>query len=71
MSHRISRALLWLVPILVVTLFPIRASGQESAAKEAREEKAEHSPQSVTGCCRKAMNRVDSFSPATMARLGS
>jgi hypothetical protein len=53
MSHRISRAMLWLVPILVVTLFPIRASGQESAAKEAREEKAEHSPQSVTGCLQK------------------
>jgi hypothetical protein len=53
MSHRISRAILWLVPILVVTLFPLRASGQESAATEAREEKAEHRSQSVTGCLQK------------------
>ena len=53
MSHRISRAMLWLVPILVVTLFPVRAGGQESAAKEAREEKAEHASQSVTGCLQK------------------
>ena len=53
MSHRISRAMFWLVPILVVTLFPVRAGGQESAAKEAREEKAEHASQSVTGCLQK------------------
>jgi len=53
MSHRIFKAMLWLLPILVVTLFPVRAGGQESAAKEAREEKAEHSPQSATGCLQK------------------
>ena len=53
MSHRISWAILWLIPILVITLFPLRASGQESAAKEAREDKAEHGSQSVTGCLQK------------------
>src|SRR5258705_12744176 len=53
MSHRISRAMFWLVPILVLTLFPVRAGGQESAAKEAREEKVEHASQSVTGCLQK------------------
>ena len=53
MAHRIFRAALWLVPIAVVTLFPPRLSGQESATTEAREEKAEHSTQSVTGCLQK------------------
>ena len=51
-SHRISRTLLWLVPILLVILFPARLSGQESA-KDAREEKTEHSRQNVTGCLQK------------------
>ncbi len=53
MSHRISRTMLWLVPILAVTLFPIRASGQEGASTEAREQRAAQTPQSVTGCLQK------------------
>jgi hypothetical protein len=52
MSHKISRKTLWLVPILLVILFPVRVSGQESA-KEAREDGADHSRQTVTGCLQK------------------
>src|SRR3977135_3782983 len=58
MSHRISRAVFWLVPILVLTLFPVRAGGQESAAKEAREEKTEPASQSGDGCVQKGEGGV-------------
>ena len=51
-SHRISWAALWLIPILLVSLFPVRTSGQQSP-KAAGEDKAAQAQQSVTGCLQK------------------
>jgi hypothetical protein len=47
MSHKISRAALWMAPVLLLALFPLRLSGQETAANNSKAE------QSVTGCLQK------------------
>jgi hypothetical protein len=52
-SHRIWRTALWVVPILLVTLFPVRINGQVGAMQAAGEDTAAHSRQKVTGCLQK------------------
>src|SRR6266852_4320633 len=49
MSHKISisRMLLWLAPVLLLTLFPPRLGGQEAPTKNSAAD------QSVTGCLQK------------------
>src|SRR5215470_5735627 len=47
---RIFKAALWLVPIMAITLSPLRA--QENAKSE-KQEKAGHGRQNVTGCLQK------------------
>jgi hypothetical protein len=47
MFHRIVRAALWLVPVFVLALSPLRLIAQETAANTSKAE------QSVTGCLQK------------------
>src|SRR5882672_7202723 len=51
--HRISRAVLWLAPILLVILLPVRADAQYSTAQPVDQNKSAHDRQTVTGCLQK------------------
>jgi len=52
LDRRVFKVVLCLIPILAITLFPLRLGGQETGAKY-RGEKAEPEPQTVTGCLQK------------------
>jgi hypothetical protein len=47
MVHKISKVTFWLVPVLLLTLFPLRLNGQETAMSNSS------AGQSVTGCLQK------------------
>jgi uncharacterized protein DUF5818 len=57
MLSSLARVSLWLVAVLVVSVFPISLRAQESSAQEKSEEKMEHKStrhtESVTGCLQK------------------
>ncbi|HYL16895.1 MAG TPA: hypothetical protein VEV41_27935 [Terriglobales bacterium] len=60
MRHKIVKMSYWLVPILLVCLYPLALQAQYGATQEKQEDKAEkkaekkgHSAQTITGCLQK------------------